>query len=112
MDAETKLAEGSHVTCAKGRHLSLNSLTSGFCKKLFNKIDAGTSYLGDASVKYHLPLRGRFWRRIRHLYSELEVIKACGKGENSLSWHHFITEATSPVRDVIKNKNKADHSSS
>ncbi len=34
------------------------------------------------------------------------------EGGNFLSRRHFITEATSPVRYVIKNKNKADHSSS
>jgi hypothetical protein len=70
------------------------------------------SYLGDASVKNHLPLHGGFWRRICHLYSELEVLKACGEGGNFLSRHHFITEKTSPVRDVNKNKYKADHSRS
>ena len=83
-----------------------------FVRNFFNKIDAETSYLGDASVKNHLPLHGRFWHRLCHPYSELEVIKACGEGEKPLSRHNFITEATSPVRDVIKIKNKADHSSS
>ncbi len=34
------------------------------------------------------------------------------RGGNSLSRRHFIPETTSPVRFVIKNKNKADHSSS
>jgi hypothetical protein len=49
-----------------------------------------------------------------YMYSELEVIKACGEGGNSLSRRHFIPEETSPVRVVNKNKNKnkADHSSS
>jgi hypothetical protein len=44
--------------------------------------------------------------------SELEVIKACGEGLNFLSRHHFIAEATSPLREVNKNEKKADHSSS
>ncbi len=83
-----------------------------FARNFFNKIDAGTSYLGDAIVKNHLALRGEFWRRICHLNSELEVIKACGEGGNFLCRHHFITEATSPVRDVNMNKNKADTPSS
>jgi hypothetical protein len=80
-----------------------------FARNFFNKIDAETSYLGDASVKNHLPLHGGFWFLI---FSELEVIKACGKGGNSLSRHNFTPEATSPVRVVNKNQNKADHSSS
>jgi hypothetical protein len=83
-----------------------------FVRNFFNKIDAETSYLGDASVKNHLPLHGRFWHRLCHPYSELEVIKACGGRGNSISWRHFIPEAISPVRVVDKNKNKADHSSS
>jgi hypothetical protein len=85
-----------------------------FTRNFFYKIDAETSYLGDASVKNHLPLRGGFWHRICHLYSELEVIKVCGEGGrgNSLSGRHFIPEATSPLRVVKKNKNKVDHSSS
>ena len=36
---------------------------------------------------------------------------SCGEGGNFLSQHHFIPEATSPLRVMIKNKNKADHSS-
>jgi hypothetical protein len=37
----------------------------------------------------------------------------CGEGGgNFLSRPHFIAEATSPLRDANKNKNKADHSSS
>jgi hypothetical protein len=83
-----------------------------FSRNFFNKIDAWNSYLGDASVKNHLPLPGVFWRRIRHLYSELELKKPVAKGGNFLSQRHFIAEATSPVRNVNKNKNKADHSSS
>jgi hypothetical protein len=47
---------------------------------------------------------------VRHLNSELEVIKACGEGANFLSQRHFIAEATSPVRDVNKKEKKADHS--
>jgi hypothetical protein len=54
-----------------------------FSRNFFNRIDAWNSYLADASVKYHLPLRGGFWHRIRHLYHELEVIKACGEGGTS-----------------------------
>jgi hypothetical protein len=77
-----------------------------FARDFFHKIDAETSYLGDASVKNHLPLRGRFRHLICHIYSELEVIKACGEGRNSLSRRHFIPEATSPVRVVNNNKNK------
>jgi hypothetical protein len=48
---------------------------------------------------------------MKHLYSELEIIKSCGEEGNSLHRIH-TPEATSPVRVVIKNKNKADHSSS
>jgi hypothetical protein len=36
------------------------------------------------------------------VYSELEVIKACGEGGSFLSHCHFIAETTSPVRS--KNK--------
>jgi hypothetical protein len=80
-----------------------------FSRNFFTKLDAWNSYLGDATVKNHLTLRGGFWR---HFYSELEVIKACGKGMNFLSRRHFIAEATSPLREVNKNEKKADHSSS
>jgi hypothetical protein len=81
-----------------------------FSRNFFNKIDAWNSYLGDASIKNHLPFPGVFWHQIRHLYNELEVIKACGEEGNFLSPRHFIAEATSLVRNV--NNNKADHSSS
>jgi hypothetical protein len=50
--------------------------------------------------------------KLRHLNSELEVIKACGEGGNSLSQRHFIAETTSPVRSVNKEQEQADHSSS
>ncbi len=36
---------------------------------------------------------------------------SCGEGGNFLSQRHFIPEATSPQRVMIKNKNKADPSS-
>jgi hypothetical protein len=36
----------------------------------------------------------------------------CGEGGDFLSGSHFIPEATSPARVVIKNKTKADNSSS
>ncbi len=75
-----------------------------FSRNFFNKIVTWNSYLSDASVKNCCG----FWRR--HLYSELEVIKARGKGGNFLSLCHIIAEATSPGRDVNKNKNKATHS--
>jgi hypothetical protein len=83
-----------------------------FSRNFFNKIDAWNSYLGDASVKKHPPLSGLFWRWIRCLYCELEVIIACSEGGNFLSRCHFIAERKPPVRNVNKNKNKADHSSS
>jgi hypothetical protein len=40
--------------------------------------------------------------QICHLYSELEVIKACGEGGSFLSRCNFIAEATSPVRSKKK----------
>jgi hypothetical protein len=40
--------------------------------------------------------------QIRHLYIKMEVIKACGEKGSSLSWRHFIAEATSPVRSENK----------
>jgi hypothetical protein len=58
--------------------------------------------LGDASVKKHLPLRGELGNQISHLYTGLEVTKACGERGFSLSRHHFIAEATSPVRSENK----------
>ncbi len=105
-------AEGGHVTCANPLFLRQFLNEQFLQESFFHKIDAVTSYLGDSSVKSHLLLRGGPWRQIRHSYSELEVIKACGEGGNSLSRRNFIPEATSPVRVVIKNKNKANHSSS
>ncbi len=95
------------------RSTSANSQPTVFARNFFNKIDAEASYLSVASVKNHLTLRGGPWNQIcRLVFSELEVVKACGEGGNSLSQRHFIPEATSPVRVVIKSKNKANHSSS
>jgi hypothetical protein len=45
-----------------------------FARNFFNKIDAKILYLGSASVKNQLPLRGGFW------CSELEVIKSLWRG--------------------------------
>jgi hypothetical protein len=42
-----------------------------------------------------------FWE-IKYATYIVEVIKACGKGGLSLSRHHFIAEATSPVRNENK----------
>jgi hypothetical protein len=44
--------------------------------------------------------------QICNLYSGLEGIKASRKGGSSLSGHHFIAEATSPVRSVKKEQEK------
>jgi hypothetical protein len=41
----------------------------------------------------------------------VEVIIACSEGGNFLSWCHFIAERKPPLRNVNKNKDKADHSS-
>ncbi len=73
-----------------------------FLRNFFNKIDAWISYLGDASINNHQPLRGRLGRQLR-----LEVIKACGEGGIPLRWHHFIVEATSSVRDVNKEQEQS-----
>jgi hypothetical protein len=43
-------------------------------------------------------------------YIANQLYKSLWRGGNSLSRRHFIPETTSPVRVVIKNKNKADHS--
>ncbi len=79
-------------------------------RNFFYKIDAWISYLGDASVKNHLPLHAK--KQTRHLNSELEIIKAYGEGGNSFSQRHFIAETTSPVRSVNKEQEQAVHSSS
>jgi hypothetical protein len=47
-------------------------------------------------------LFGELGNQIRHLYSELKVMKVCGERGFSLSQHHFIAEATSPVRSDDK----------
>jgi hypothetical protein len=79
-----------------------------FSRKFFDKIDAWISYLGDASAKNHLPLRGGLGNKMRHLYSELEVMKACGKGGGiSLSRRHLIAETTSRVRSVKKEQEQS-----
>ncbi len=78
-----------------------------FSRKFFDKIDAWISYLGDASAKNHLPLRGGLGNQMRHSYSELEVIKACGKGGISLSRRHLIAETTFRVRSVKKEQEQS-----
>jgi hypothetical protein len=56
----------------------------------------------DASIKNHQPLCGELYDQICQLFSELEGIKANGKGGSSLSRFHFIAEAISPVRSEKK----------
>jgi hypothetical protein len=59
-------AEGSHVTCAKAAISPPIPQRMIIARNFFFLIDAETSDLGDASVKNHLPLHGRFWHQIRH----------------------------------------------
>ncbi len=81
-----------------------------FARNFFNKIGADASYLGYTSVKILLPLSCELWNQIRDLYSKLALYQLLGRGKPP-SGHHFIPEATSLWRVMIKHKNKADYSS-
>jgi hypothetical protein len=73
-----------------------------FERNLFYKIDAEASYLAYISVKIHLPLSCELGNQICALYSEHALYKLWGRGRTPLSWCHFIPEAISPWRVVIK----------
>jgi hypothetical protein len=93
------------VTSVQNTHFSANSSTKDFCKKLFNKIDAEASYLGYTKSTYLFPVICEI-KYAAYMVNSHYI--SCGGGENFLSQCHFIPEATSLWRVVIKNKNKAD----
>jgi hypothetical protein len=70
---------------------SANSLGSGFWKKPFyqNRCGGLIQYLGDTSVKIHLPLSSELWNQIHSLYSKLTLYKLWrgGKLLQSASLH-------------------------
>ncbi len=109
LDAETKFASAPQreVTClVQIPFISANSLTNGFCKKLFNKLDAETSYLGGTSVKIHLPLHGELWNQIS-LWRGGEISQSASlhsRDNISCMSHDQEQEQSRPLQLIVNSK--------
>ncbi len=73
---------------------------------LFKLKDGKRPCLDDVSIKKHLPLCGKLYYQITHLYSGLEAIKASKRGGVPLSRRHIIADTTAPVCEKNKKRSR------